>query len=70
MDLILRRLLRAGVRRGIAGNWTWFLFAASVFVLRRTLGQRDGTVSTYTVAPGEQLLITVRDPDAPLTDDD
>jgi hypothetical protein len=61
MDMLLRRLLRAGVRRGIAGNWYWFLFAAAAFLLRRTLGDQGGVVSTLKISPGEQVLITVRD---------
>jgi hypothetical protein len=69
VDLILRRILRAGMQRGLADNWTWFLLAASAYVLRRTLSVRGGKVSTYSVAPGEQLLITVRDRNAALTDE-
>ena len=65
MDLILRRFLRAGVRRGLAGNWYWFLLAGATFFLRRVLNDRSSVVSTVTVAPGEQLLITVRDRDTP-----
>jgi hypothetical protein len=59
--MLLRRFLRAGVRRGLAGNWYWFLLAGATFVLRRVLNDRPGAVSTFTVAPGEQVLITVRD---------
>jgi hypothetical protein len=61
MDLLLRRFLRAGVRRGIAGNWYWFLLAGATFFLRRVLNDRSSVVSNLTIAPGEQLLITVRD---------
>lgn len=61
MDVLLRRFLRAGVRRGLAGNWYWFLLAGSTFFLRRALNQKSGAVSSVTVAPGEQILITVRD---------
>jgi hypothetical protein len=61
MDVILRRFLRAGIRRGVAGNWYWFLLAGATFILRRVLNDRTGVVSTVTVAPGEQVLITVRD---------
>ena len=66
MDALLRRLLRAGVRRGIAGNWAWFLFAACTFVLRRTLSDKGGVVSSLKISPGEQVLISVRDPHAPV----
>ena len=64
MDVLLRRFLRAGVRRGLAGNWYWFLLAGSTFVLRRVLNDRTSVVSTVTVSPGEQVLITVRDRNA------
>jgi hypothetical protein len=69
MDILLRRFLRAGVRRGLAGNWYWFLLAAATFFLRRVLNERPGAVSTVTVAPGERVLISVRDPHAPAADD-
>ena len=65
MDVLLRRFLRAGVRRGIAGNWYWFLLAGATFVLRRVLNDRTSVVSTLSVSPGEQVLITVRDRNAP-----
>ena len=61
MDVLLRRFLRAGVRRGLAGNWYWFLLAGATFFLRRVLNERTGTVSSLNLSPGEQVLITVRD---------
>ena len=64
MDILLRRFLRAGVRRGLGGNWYWFLLAGATFFLRRVLNDRTSVVSNVTVAPGEQVLITVRDPKA------
>jgi hypothetical protein len=65
MDVLLRRFLRAGVRRGLAGNWYWFLLAGATFLLRRVLNDRTSAVSSVRVAPGEQLLITVRDRSTP-----
>jgi hypothetical protein len=64
MDALLRRLIRAAFQRGIAGNWAWLVFAGAVFVLRRTLNDKGGTISTLKLVPGEQLLITVRDADS------
>jgi hypothetical protein len=64
VDILLRRFLRAGIRRGLAGNWYWFLLAGATFMLRRAVNARPGVVSTLTVSPGEQLLITVRDRNA------
>lgn len=66
MDVLLRRFLRAGVRRGLAGNWYWLLLAGATFFLRRVLNDRAAVVSTVTVSPGEQVLITVRDRKAAL----
>jgi len=66
VDILLRRFLRAGVRRGLAGNWYWFMLAGATFYLRRVLNDRSTVVSSVKVAPGEQLLITVHDPKAPL----
>jgi hypothetical protein len=65
MDLLLRRFLRAGIRRGVAGNWYWFLLAGSTFILRRALNDNSSKVSSVTLAPGEQVLISVRDAKAP-----
>ena len=66
MDIVLRRFLRAGVRRGLAGNWYWFLLAGATFFLRRVLNDRSSVVSSVKVAPGERLIISVRDPKAAL----
>jgi hypothetical protein len=68
-DVLLRRFLRAGVRRGLGGNWYWFLLAAATFFLRRVVNDRSNMVSTVTVAPGEQVLITVRDRNTPAPTD-
>jgi hypothetical protein len=67
MDALLRRFLRAAVRRGLAGNWTWLIAAAFAFVLRRALNDKGGVVSTLKLSPGEQVLISVRAHDAPLS---
>jgi hypothetical protein len=61
VDVLLRRFLRAGIRRGVAGNWYWFLLAGATYLLRRVLNDRSSVVSTLRVSPGEQVLITVRD---------
>jgi hypothetical protein len=53
------------VRRGLAGNWTWFVVAVCAFVLRRSLNDKGGVVSTLRISPGEQVLISVRDAKAP-----
>ena len=70
MDALLRRLLRAAVRRGLAGDWTWLVIAGCVYVLRRSLNDKGGAVSTLRISPGEQLLISVREWDAPAPEGD
>jgi hypothetical protein len=57
--------VRAAVRRGLAGDWTWLVIAGSAFVLRRALRPKDDIVSSLRIAPGEQILISVRDADDP-----
>jgi len=42
------------------------VLAGAAFVLRRALRDGGGPVSSVTVSPGEQVLITVRDPKAPV----
>jgi hypothetical protein len=69
LDGLLRRFLRAEVRRGLTGNWYWLLLAGSTFFLRRVLNDRKNVVSSVMVSPGEQLIISVRDRKAPTTVD-
>ena len=64
MDILLRRFLRAGVHRGLGGNWYWFFLVGATWFLRRVLNDRSSAVSSVKIAPGEQVLITVRDPKA------
>ncbi|MGP0029304.1 MAG: hypothetical protein ACLPVF_02225 [Acidimicrobiales bacterium] len=62
MDLILRKILRTGIRHGMADqNWTWFVIVGCALVLRRSLKDRGSMVSSFKIAPGEQILISVRD---------
>ena len=65
MDALLRRLARAAVRRGLAGDWAWLVIGASAFVLRRALRRKDDLVSSLKISPGEQILISVRNADDP-----
>jgi hypothetical protein len=65
VDALLRRLLRAAVRRGLAGDWTWVVIAASAYLLRRALRPRDEIVHSLRIEPGEQILISVRAADDP-----
>ena len=68
MDIILRRILRSGIRHGMADrNWAWLVIAGCAFILRRGLRGNAGVVSSFEIAPGEQVLISVRDRDNPGT---
>ena len=47
MDLFLRRLLRSRLAaRAWPCNWTWFVIAGCVYVLRRALSDKGGLVSS------------------------
>ena len=67
MDVLLRAIVRAALRRGLAGNLTWLGIALFTIVLRRALIDRGGVVTSLRVSPGERLLISVTDPRAPQT---
>jgi hypothetical protein len=68
MDALLRRLLRAAFRRGLAGDWTWMLIGITAYILRRALKDKDDLVTSFRISPGDQFLITLRDPHAPAAD--
>jgi hypothetical protein len=66
MDVLIRRLIRSAFQRGMADrNWAWLVIAGCIFVLRRTLGNKGGVVSSLKIAPGQQVLISVRDHTTP-----
>jgi hypothetical protein len=65
VDALLLRLLRSAFRRALAGDWAWLVIAGSAFMLRRALRPRDALVHSLKIAPGEQILISVRDADDP-----
>ena len=46
---------------GWPGTGTGSLLAGATFFLRRVLNDRSSVVSSVTISPGEQLLISVRD---------
>lgn len=67
MDTILRRLARAGFRRGMEGqHWAWFALALAAFVLRRARRVTDD-VTTLELRPGETYVVTLADPAAATT---
>ncbi len=64
MDYLLRRLARAGFRRGVAGeHWAWLALALTAFVLRRARRPVDDAVSLR-IRRGERYVVSLSDPDA------
>jgi hypothetical protein len=58
METLLRRLSRAGLRRGLGGEgWAWLLLAASAFTLRRAMRESPATVAVLRVRPGDRFEI-------------
>ena len=50
------------MQRGLGEqNWAWIVIACCAVILRRALRDKGGLVSSVKVAPGEQILISVRD---------
>lgn len=65
MDYLLRRLSRAGFRRGMAGeHWAWLALALAAFVLRRAR-RRDDDIVSLPIRRGERYVVSLSDPGAP-----
>jgi hypothetical protein len=63
VDALLRRLVRTGLRRGMAGeHWTWLALALAAFVLRRARRSGADPVVSLPVRPGERYLVTLSEP--------
>ncbi|MGH9090352.1 MAG: hypothetical protein ACRDZR_03075 [Acidimicrobiales bacterium] len=63
MDALLRRLVRTGLRHGLAGeHWTWLALALAAFVLRRARRAGRDAVVSLQVEPGERYLVTLSEP--------
>lgn len=63
MDGLLRRLARAGLRRGMAGeHWSWLVLALAAFALRRARQPERARVVSLPVRPGERYLVTTSEP--------
>ena len=60
MDVLLRRLVRAAVRRGVAGeHWAWFAVAATAFVLRRAMRPDRHSGLSVPVEEGERYEVAL-----------
>jgi hypothetical protein len=65
VDYLLRRLVRTGFRRGLAGgHWAWLALALAAFVLRRARRPYDDAVS-LPIRRGERYVVSLSDPGAP-----
>jgi hypothetical protein len=70
VDYLLRRLVRAGTRRGMRGeHWAWFAIAAGAFVLQRARRREDPLVYSQRVNAGDRLLVSIRSPKSQAPDD-
>lgn len=62
MDALLKRLSRAGLRRGLTGeHWAWLVLAGAAYLLRRARRPEEA-VTTLAVAPGERYLVRLLPP--------
>lgn len=62
MDLILRRIQRLGVDRGLSENTVWLGLALAAYLYRRARRPSPGTVASVPIAAGETLLVRLRAP--------
>jgi hypothetical protein len=62
VDIVLRKILRTALRHGVADqHWAWLVMGGCAFILRRSLRGNGAVVSSLHIAPGEQVMISVRD---------
>jgi hypothetical protein len=62
-EALLGRLIRAGFRRGMAGDhWTWFLLGATAYLLRRAARDPGPDHRTIVIRRGESLLVSRAEP--------
>lgn len=62
-ELLLFRIIRTGLRRGLnGGHWGWYALAACATLLRYVNRQDVAAVSQLRAKPGERLLVTVHEP--------
>ncbi len=62
IDALLRRVGRAGLRRGVSGeHWAWLAIALAAFVLRRARRPVDDSV-VLPIRAGESYQIHLADP--------
>ncbi|MDA8311375.1 MAG: hypothetical protein M0Z46_12345 [Actinomycetota bacterium] len=60
MDSVLKRVTRAGLRRGLGGeHWAWLVIAGAAYLLRRAR-RPDDRVERIDVRPGERYLVTLQ----------
>lgn len=66
MDALLRRLLRTGTRRGLAGSRPWAIvaiIAATLRMLRRASQDKPDVVWRQRLDPGDRFEVAVHPPD-------
>lgn len=62
MNALLKRLSRAGLRRGLAGeHWAWLVLAGAAYVLRRAR-RPERSVATLALEPGQRYLVRLVSP--------
>ncbi len=67
MDMILRRLVRLGVDRGLSGDAVWLGLALAAYLFRRSRRRPSSTVASVPIAAGETLLVRLSAPGDPGT---
>jgi hypothetical protein len=65
VDRILRLLVSRAARRGFAGEPLWLAVAGAAWLVRRARSKGSPVVWKGKVGPGERLLISTVDPEAP-----
>lgn len=60
IDALLRRLVRGGFRRGVAGeHWAWLLVAGAAYVLQRAR-RPDARTERIRLRAGDRYLVSLQ----------
>lgn len=63
MTALINWLYRTGLKKGSSGgHWSWFVVALGAHILRRDKERQRGSVVSMPISPGENVLVTLRDP--------
>jgi hypothetical protein len=65
VDSSLRYIFRNGFRRGLKGQWAWFVVGSAAWMMYRARKSSDEVVYRTVLKAGERLVVSTGRPDDP-----